>query len=265
MQGMHFKVVQISDIHLLKEPEGALLGVKTNESFQAIVNMLAQEKKPADFIILSGDLAQDHSQEAYLQVAKMIAPLRVPVYYTVGNHDDPIVMERIYPRENVIKDKHFLLKDWQFILLDTHKPGAVYGSLDQTQLQYLEDCLSGYPNHRTILFFHHHPVSVGSAWLDNLGLKNADELWKRLKKHTNVQAIFFGHVHQEFHKTMNGISLYGAPSTCIQFKRNRDTFALENIPPGYRWIEFYDNGEIKTGVNRIKEYVGFFDANATGY
>ena len=50
MRGMLFRFIQISDIHLFQDQNGALLGVKTQDSFKAVVDFLKQEKESMDFI-----------------------------------------------------------------------------------------------------------------------------------------------------------------------------------------------------------------------
>ncbi len=64
MDAAPFRLIQISDIHLLADQQGELLGVKTEDSFQAVVHLLKQEKNNIDLILLSGDLSQDGSEVA---------------------------------------------------------------------------------------------------------------------------------------------------------------------------------------------------------
>ena len=265
MRGMLFRFIQISDIHLFQDQNGALLGVKTQDSFQAVIDLLKQEKESIHFILLSGDLSQDHSKSAYLRLADMLKPFHVPVYCIPGNHDDPKMMEHIYPCEPILNDKHIILKNWQIILLNSQKSGEVCGYLDEAQFKHLERCLKAYPKHHSIVVFHHHPMLVGCKWLDPIGLTNAGEFWKVIAKYANVHTVLFGHIHQEFEQKINNIPCYATPSTCIQFKRKHDAFALEKLPPGYRWVELYEDGSLKTDVKRTKEYVGVFDVDAKGY
>lgn len=264
MDSAPFRIVQISDIHLFNEPEKALLGVKTNDSFQSVIKLLKTDKKP-DLIILSGDLSQDGSKASYIRLADTLKDFAIPAYYAVGNHDDMDVMNEVYPLETITHHRHIVLKDWHIILLNSQKRDAVEGSLNHTQLSFLEHCLQMYPEHYAIIVFHHQPVSVGSLWLDKIGLNNAEELWSILKNFPKVHTVLFGHVHQEHEGKRNGIQYFSAPSTCIQFKTKSDTFALEKIPPGYRWIDLHTDGKLETGIQRVSDYIGDFDENAKGY
>ncbi|HSW69876.1 MAG TPA: 3',5'-cyclic-AMP phosphodiesterase [Gammaproteobacteria bacterium] len=264
MTGKPFRIIQISDTHLFGKLEQALLGVKTNESFDATLELLRSDQNP-DLIILSGDLSQDGSSESYIRIAEKLKEFAVPVYYVAGNHDNPENYTKIYPLENVTHHRHIVLKDWHIILLNSQKIGAVEGYLERTQLSFMEHCLQMYPEHHAIVVFHHHPVPVQSAWLDKLGLTNANELWSALSHFPSVNTILFGHIHQEHEGKKNGIQYFSAPSTCIQFKRKSDDFALEKLAPGYRWIDLFSDGSLKTGVRRAPEYVGEFEAHAKGY
>ncbi len=264
-QEVLYKIVHITDIHLFADANRSLLGVKTQDSFESLINHLHKEKSKPDFMIISGDLSQDGSEESYHRLAYLLDVLKVPIYCTPGNHDNRDMMEKIYPLCSLSLQNHILLKEWQLILLDSRKQGRVEGFLAETELHFLEDCLVRYPDHQAIIFMHHHPVKTGSAWLDNIGLENAEIFWQRLKNHLNVHAVFFGHVHQTCEAQKNGISYYSTPSTCIQFQKNSDQFALTKLPPSYRAIQLCENKQLLTTVRSLTEYIGEFDPNAKGY
>ena len=259
------RILQVSDAHLFADPDKELLGVNTQASFQAVCDKILSEEATAQLILLSGDLSQDNSKASYQRLAEMLKPLGKPVYYVPGNHDDPKLMKQLFPLENISNHKHIVLNNWQIILLNSQKSGAVEGLLYDSQLTYLQNCLQAYPEHHAIIVFHHPPVPVGCEWLDNLGLKNAKVFWKIIANYPNVNTVLFGHVHQVYEHGMDDINCYSAPSTCFQFKRKQNEFSLENIPPGYRWLDLHEDGRLETGVNRIKQYIGKFDVNAKGY
>lgn len=259
------KIIQLSDIHLFADKSRELLGVKTEESFQAVIDLLHEREKDIDLILLSGDLTQDGSEEAYLRIVHALKSFKIPIYCVPGNHDNPQVMSHIYPCETISGHKHIILKNWHLILLNSQKPSAVEGQLDQSQLDYLQYCLQTYPEHSAVIAFHHQPMPVGCAWLDKLGVGNPDKFWQVVSFFPKVKAVLFGHIHQDFHEVKNGIQCYSAPSTCIQFKCKQDVFGLDNKPPGYRWIKLFGDDHIETGVERVNKYVGRFDKDAKGY
>ena len=259
------RLVQISDPHIYANKEKTLLGVNTYQSFSAVLDLIKTDSTPPDLILLTGDLAQDHSEAAYQLVKEAFESFNIPIYYIPGNHDDIELMARVLPSDTLSSLKQIVLPPWQFILLNSQKPKAVEGYLEDTQFDFLENCLAMYPNHHAIIVFHHQPIPVGTSWLDKLGLINADKLWETLKRYPQVQTLLFGHVHQAHAGKKNGISYYATPSTCIQFKRNCVDFALEELPPGYRWLDLYPNGDMKTDIRRLANYIGVFDIDAKGY
>ena len=259
------RIVQISDIHLFLDKKKSLLGVNTLESFSEIIQLLKKDPSPPDAILLTGDLSQDRTEDSYRYVADAFKSLPTPIYFIAGNHDDADLMNRVYPYHTISDLKNIILKEWNIILLNSQKPGAVEGYLDCAELDFLKQCLIRYPKHHAIIAFHHQPISVGSQWLDNLGLTNAEEFWDVIGAFSQVRAVLFGHVHQQLEGERNGIPYYSVPSTCIQFKKNSDEFALDNIEPGYRWLDLYSDGELKTAIERLDHYVGVFDKDATGY
>lgn len=263
MEDVPIRIIQISDIHVFANREAALLGVKTQESFDAVAALLQREKM--DLIILSGDLSQDGSEDSYTYVANKLKEFNVPIYCVPGNHDDAKIMAHVYPRETISNHKHIVLKNWHIILLNSQVPGAVHGYLDAAELKYLQHCLQTYPEHHAIVLFHHQPVLIHCKWLDNIGLKNAEELWQLLASYPKVNSVIYGHIHQVNEQTVNGIKCYSAPATCFQFMRNQDEFGLENLPPGYRWYDLHADGHLETGVVRTATYIGEFEANSKGY
>lgn len=262
---MAVRIVQLSDLHLFAGTDQRLLGVNTHDSFQAVCDKVRIDEGAAKFILLSGDLSQDNSEGSYLRLANMLKELGKPAYYVPGNHDDPQLMASVFPRDTISNDKQLVVENWQIILLNSQKPGAVEGLLSATQLGYLEECLQAYPTHHAMIVFHHHPFHIGSAWLDNLFLTNADEFWQLTKRYSMIRTVLFGHIHQEQARVMHNINCFSAPSTCFQFARHQHHFGLEKLPPGYRWLELHEDGRFETGVVRLPHYVGIFDENAKGY
>lgn len=265
MKQAPFRIVQISDMHLFADDKASLLGVKTQESFTVLLDLLRVDKIKPNIILLTGDLSQDGTEASYIKIADQLAEFRVPVYCVPGNHDDAKVMAHIYPRDTISAHRHIILQHWHIIMLDSQKPKNVDGYLDRAQLNYLQHCLQTYPEHHAIIAFHHQPLAVGSPWLDKLGLSNSDELWRLLAGYPRVNTILFGHVHQQHESKLHGVNCYGVPSTCIQFKTKSDEFALDRLPPAYRWMDLYPDGRLTTGICQATEYVGHFAANATGY
>jgi Icc protein len=164
-----------------------------------------------------------------------------------------------------LEDKAIVLGDWLLVLLNSHYPQHVAGLLGRTELSRLDHYLNQHNDKHAMLFLHHPPVPVGSAWLDKSRLTNPDDLFNITDKHSNVRGIISGHAHQAYETHRQGVPILTAPSTCIQFLSHSQQFALDTLSPGYRWIELLSDGKFKTGVERVKDFENTADFSAKGY
>ncbi|MEJ1418600.1 MAG: hypothetical protein RPU91_16210 [Candidatus Sedimenticola sp. (ex Thyasira tokunagai)] len=155
--------------------------------------------------------------------------------------------------------------NWLLLLLDSSLPNHPGGHLNDSELSILQRSLESHPNHHVLICLHHHPVPMGSRWLDDISLDNPASLFNITDRHTNVRGVLWGHVHQHFDGERNGVKLMSTPSTCIQFTRNRSEFSIEASPPGYRWLELMPNGEITGGVERLDELPQGLNVESSGY
>lgn len=143
-----------------------------------------------------------------------------------------------------------MLGAWQFIMLDSYDPGHVGGRLSAAELGRLDHSLASSTAHAFVCM-HHHPVPMGSRWLDGIGLANADEFWRIIDAHPHVRAVVWGHVHQTYDGERNAVRLFGTPSTGAQFLPHSDRYAVDSRPPAYRRFELHDDGRIFTEVHWI--------------
>lgn len=265
MNSTSFKILQLTDMHLFGDPNDRLLGVNTEDSFNAVFEHARLNHPNIDMLCITGDISQDETMPAYERFAQTISSYHCPKYWVPGNHDDIDYINAVFPHFHIQHQKHMILGNWQVIMLDTKKINAVEGYIDDSQLSLLEEALSGHPENHTLIFMHHHPLAVGSRWLDNLMLKNASEFWDVLGVYNNIKLVICGHVHQEHESRHEGVDFFSSPSTCFQFKRDSQIFAVENLMPGYRTIELFDNGQYKTQVFRIENFDMNVDGSLAGY
>ncbi len=261
------RVVQITDTHLYADPNKHLLGLNTQDSFAAVLQALDEQPWQADLLLLTGDLAQDESLAAYQRLAQQIAPFKTPAYWIPGNHDNYHLMTTSLTASPLHTDKSIIKKNWQFILLNSQIPGKVPGLLAKSELEFLKQCLQQYPQHHTAICFHHPPVPIQCGWLDSLLLQNPLDFFALIDQYPQVKCIINGHIHQQFEGWYKQVPIYTTPSTCIQFKPETQKFALDIIPPGFRYFEFYADGSIKTQVLRATQFKDYTQANphAKGY
>lgn len=259
------RLLQITDTHLFADHSDTLLGLDTGASFRSVVALARREFPAPDAILATGDLAQDASTDAYRQLAVGLGEFGAPVYWIPGNHDDPAVAEATLTDSWFRRERSFVRDGWQVILLDSSVPGSVAGRVGEAELERLAGCLKAHPDHHALVCLHHQPEPVGSRWLDGLGLENQAELMGLLESFPQVRGVLWGHVHQEYANRRGNIRMLASPSTCLQFRPGSRDFSIDDAVPGYRWLELADDGAIRTGVSRVRDFIYVPDKGAVGY
>jgi len=172
-----------------------------------------------------------------------------PVYCIPGNHDVPEVMYKTLSDTPFNVAQVNEIGNWIIVLINTWIAHTADGEINDDQLSEIDDLLAEYANHHALLCMHHHPIPMGSTWLDRVALRDATEFRECLSRHANVRGVLWGHVHQAMDTTLNNVHYMSTPSTCAQFLPNSTNFAVDSKPPGYRTLELMPDGSIKTNVN----------------
>jgi Icc protein len=252
-QGKPLALLHISDVHLHAGADSRMRGVVTYETF---LRVLEHAKQSVDWppvgALVTGDIVQDESRAGYERFRSVMRPLGLPVYCVPGNHDDPHLMSELLAGSPFQVSGEARLGDWCHVLLNTFLQGEDAGGLGKQRIANLESVLCANADKHVLICMHHHPLPVGSAWLDGVGLQDADRFLQTVDSHSNVRGVVCGHVHQASDRTRNGVRYLSTPSTCSQFKPHSDCFALDQRPPGLRWLWLHENGELETRV----EWVG---------
>ena len=132
----------------------------------------------------------------------------------LGNHDHIDNLLQV-SREYNASDRHVIQCGWQFVMLDSSVPGKVFGALAESELAFLSETLEQHPDIPAVIALHHHPVDIGSDWMEKIGLTNRDAFWQVLDRFPQVRIVLWGHIHQEHERERNGVQLLATPSTCI--------------------------------------------------
>ena len=258
------RVVQITDTHLYADPAGALLGMPTLQSLDAVLDLVKAEALPADVALATGDLVHDGSAAGYRLLTDRLCALGCPTLALPGNHDDPTLLAEVLaaPPVQRVREAHF--GAWQLLLLDSTVPGSDGGLLPASELEWLDTALGAGSGH-ALVCLHHSPLPTGSDWLDTMALANADNFFAVLDRRPRVRGILFGHIHQTLETERNGVRILGSPSTCVQFAKVRPRFGIDPRPPGYRWLGLLPDGAIRSGVRRVAGTVGPLELDSSGY
>jgi Icc protein len=247
-----FRVLQLTDTHLFADSKTGFLGINTALSLKEVINSVLRQKIDFDLILATGDIAQDYSEQSYINFANMMHDsFDQPVFWVPGNHDDGPKMARVFPSVGISAAKNVIVGDWQFILLNTQVYNAPFGWITPEELNYLRHCLDNHPELYSVVCLHHNAFKVNSAWLDQHELRNKEELIELISHYQKVKLVLCGHVHQEADFVMNGIRYISSPSTSIQFEPLSYNFGLDCRGPGWRYITFTPDGGISTEVYRL--------------
>ena len=223
-------------------------GVNTYDTFRATVEHAMSNPVRPDVILATGDLVQDETRAGYEVFRAILEKCGVPVYCIPGNHDSPSIMADVLGAAPFQVGGELRQGNWSLIMLNSFSPGDDGGRLGQSELTRLQELLQTNRSLHTMICVHHHPIPMGSRWLDGVGLRNADEFFEIANQYSQVKGILWGHVHQASDRHRKGIRLMSTPSTCSQFLPNSDDFALDARSPGYRWLDLSVNGTITTEV-----------------
>src|SRR5574337_330283 len=143
--------LHISDLHILGEEERRQYGVDTGAILRQAVPLM-NALRP-DFIVASGDLISDESEESYRRLRALLAPVEAPVHFLMGNHDDRAAFRRVFrPEVRASADpvcEAFERGGVRFLLVDSVLPGKTEGRLAGEQLHWLEAALAAHPDRPT--------------------------------------------------------------------------------------------------------------------
>lgn len=261
---MPLRLIQLSDLHLFGDPSATLLGITTRQSFEAVLSLALAQPDPPQALILSGDLVQDASAAGYRYLRERLKRTEIPHYCIAGNHDLPALLTEHLGAAGLGAVALRRLAGWNLIFLDSSAAEQVSGVLTPTQLEQLAALLAA-ETAPALICLHHHPLSIGSAWMDQIGVSNGAALLALCERHPQVKAVLFGHVHQAFAEQRGRCWFLGAPATCFQFKPRSVNFALDDQPPGYRELTLYPNGQVRTRIVRLSAYAEIPLPQAGGY
>ena len=263
--GQALRVVQFSDSHLFASTDGKLLGLNTDDSLNRVLDLIEKEQPSVEIILATGDLSQDASVASYRRLLDKLRRFKAPSYWLEGNHDVTAPMRESLGSDAVMCPCVIERGNWSIVMLDSTIPYEVPGELDEGDLAFLEQALDAAKGRHVMVCLHHHPIPLGCKWLDTQVVNSADRFFEILDRYTNVRAVVWGHVHQEYEGERNNVNLYSVPSTCVQFKPLSDDFAVDDTAPGYRWFDLYPDGRIDTGVSRVSGIKFEVDFSVKGY
>ncbi len=249
------RIIQITDLHLHASEEERLdwcaggRELNTTETLSTVLDDIQVNEPWFDALVVTGDIAQDGETAAYRRFARLLGGEGAPVYCLPGNHDDRRRLAAALGDGTVSMPRQVVMRDWLLLFVDSACRSDNRGEISTIQLAWIEAMAARHPEHHIVVFTHHHPVPVGSKWLDGeYGMVNGEAMLAHLGGIGRVRAIVCGHIHQQLDRMVDGIRILGTPSTCLQFEPQSDLLAFTSQAPAYRRLALYPDGRIDTAV-----------------
>lgn len=165
------------------------------------------EPQPA-FAVITGDLADHGAPEAYRFLAGILEKTDLPVFLTLGNHDDGNAFGAVFGGSEGPPCRDAAIGGLHLILLDTGVPGRTGGTLSGAALAALDGALARHANLPKLLALHHPPRAANgpeNGWHALTGAAS-DALAVRLAGH-RLAGVLSGHVHFDSVRIWQGAPL----------------------------------------------------------
>lgn len=229
------RIAQLSDLHLT--PQGQFLydTVDTEAAFLAALERVKLLDPGPDLLVLSGDLADAGSADAYLRLRRILDAFAVPYAVMPGNHDSRDRLRAAFPDQAWTGEplccRRLEVGNGSLLLLDSTVPGKDWGEIGDAQLAWLDSaCQDERP---VLLFLHHPPFDIGVAGMDAIRCRGEARLADWLGRKPRVEGLFCGHVHRFVATAFGGRPAYTAPSTAHQIALQSGPLAYTLEPGGF--------------------------------
>lgn len=254
---------QISDMHVTAEGGGTNYSEDTGPCLERCVAALLGFRPRPVAVVASGDLVNAGGTEEYARLRALLAPLDMPVWLMPGNHDERDALRAQFADHDYLPSSGTLhyardVDRLRLIMLDTVIPGAQSGTLDETQLAWLEDELASHRQMPTVIFMHHPPVATGMHRMDAIGLDtgSARRLARIIGRHRHVERVACGHVHRAAQVRWSGTLVSVCPSTAFQAQLDFSVpghFAAAPEDPGFQ-AHYWTGEALVTHTVAVPDY-----------
>jgi Icc protein len=237
-------LAQISDLHIKRPGALAYRRVDTAAALaRCVARLNALEPRP-DAVVITGDLVDGGSAEEYRHLRTLLAPLAIPYYLLVGNHDDRVALrdafiDHAYLRAGGEFVQYALdIGPLRLIALDSQVPGQSAGTLCDARLAWLAAELDAARGAPVVIALHHPPFVSGIGHMDaqRLDPTSAERLAAILGRYDNVERVICGHLHRPMFVRFGGTvaSAVAAPAHQVALDlRDNAPSAFRLEPPAF--------------------------------
>jgi predicted MPP superfamily phosphohydrolase len=264
----HFKIVQLTDLHLLL-PKNLF---SDHHTYHFIDQLLTVEKP--DLVVITGDIAMSFfNYSAMMHFFHFLDSYGIPWAFTFGNHDGQFGRSKNYIAHHLEDFQHSMFQTGPneiegysnyFVNLVDHRNQIRYAlyffdslierkHISDSQVNWFIENSNRYHSAVDKLAFFHIPLQefriareegiISGAHREKISTPENSSFCFNAFKHHRVKAIFVGHDHRnDFTARYQGILLaYGRSSGFTGYGGHK---ALK----GARIIDLWENGKIKTWI-----------------
>ena len=225
-----FSFAIITDSHLFSAPNH-----RFDRQLEAAVDQVNSLPQQPDFLVYTGDIAQNGKEDQLVKGRKILSKLKMPIKYIPGEHDWYLDMgaawKGMFGSETWSfnhKGVHFiglngiLVKDFwtgagltplqrMGVMEMLESPIAGPWGVGEAQLEWLRKDVAKLPANTSVVIFTHGPLwDYYPRW--NFQTSDAPQIREILTKFDHVMS-FHGHVHQTVYNKIGNMSSAGAMST----------------------------------------------------
>jgi Icc-related predicted phosphoesterase len=246
-----FMFLQLSDTHWgFKGPPNPEADKTLKDTVQAVN---ASKLKP-DFIVFTGDLTHTTDDDALrrkrmTEFKAIVSELKAPkVYFLPGEHDASLDKGQAYQENFGALHQSFVHKGVHFIAVDNVSDPQ--GAVGDTQIDWLKSELGKLDKDAPIVVLTHRPLfDLAPAW--DWATADGAKVLSVLEPYQHL-TVFYGHIHQENHRTTGHINHHSAKSLMFPLPApmsvpKKAPVAWDPQHParglGYREIDIKDKGK----------------------
>lgn len=221
------RFAHISDTHIGPDPGAVRYNARPAACLTRVLNEIARQQVPVDFLLHTGDVAADPDPACYRLTADLLRDCPLPCYFVAGNHDDPTMLAAhllMGPHNNLTAGAPWLTYTFEsgghrFLVLGAEAPPEIepHGRLGPDVLDAVDQHLRQ-PGSWTVIV-HFPPLPLDCAWIDReMLLTDGEALHQQLLPYRErLRGVLFGHVHRTVSLIRDGILYASAGSTFSRF------------------------------------------------
>ncbi len=231
-------LAQISDLHIKRPGALAYRRVDTAAALSHCIARLNALAPRPDAVVVTGDLVDHGSAEEYEHLRTLLAPLEIPYYLLVGNHDGRDALRDAFGEQAWLRAGGEFVQyavdvgPVRLIALDSQVPQQSAGALCEARLSWLAAELEAARGMPVIIALHHPPFVSGIGHMDRQRLDPAssERLAAIVGRYPNVERVICGHVHRPISVRFAGTVASAVPAPAHQVALD----LRENAPSAFR-------------------------------